>query len=116
MYDWAWAVNLIEAAGRSLEEECRLAGKAGFFEQLKVFLSGDQSHLTYADVGARLRLRPCGGSWWNVRATARRHGGGLSRVDLENVDLAEEANSELLLVVDEALTKLNEVDPRRRSW
>jgi RNA polymerase sigma factor (TIGR02999 family) len=43
---------------------------------------------------------------------ARRHGGGLSRVDLENVDLAEEANSELLLVVDEALTRLSEVDPQ----
>jgi DNA-directed RNA polymerase specialized sigma24 family protein len=28
------------------------------------------------------------------------------------VDLAEEANSELLLVVDEALTRLSEVDPQ----
>ncbi len=44
------------------------------------------------------------------RKAAVRHGGGLRRVDLENVDLAEDTNSELLLLVDEALAKLAEVD------
>jgi RNA polymerase sigma factor (TIGR02999 family) len=41
---------------------------------------------------------------------ARRHGGGLKRVDLDHVDLAEDANSELLLLVDEALARLAEAD------
>jgi RNA polymerase sigma factor (TIGR02999 family) len=41
---------------------------------------------------------------------ARRHGGGLRRVDLDQVDLAEEANSDVLLLVDEALARLAEID------
>lgn len=41
---------------------------------------------------------------------AKRHGGGLRRVDLDRVDLAEETNSDLLLCVDEALARLTEVD------
>ncbi len=56
LFDRAWAVDLIEAANRSLEEECRLEGKAEMFEQLKFFLSGDQAHLTYAEVGAGLGM------------------------------------------------------------
>jgi RNA polymerase sigma-70 factor (ECF subfamily) len=56
LFDRAWAVNLIEAANRSLAEEHLLEGKAELYEQLKVFLSGDQSSLTYAEVGARLGM------------------------------------------------------------
>ncbi|MHC1765346.1 MAG: RNA polymerase sigma factor [Verrucomicrobiia bacterium] len=56
LYDRAWAVDLIEAANRSLEEECTLEGKAELFKQLKVCLSGDQPHLTYSELGARLRM------------------------------------------------------------
>jgi len=46
------------------------------------------------------------------RKAAQRHGGGLRRVDLECVDLAAEADSDLLLAVDEALARLAQVDPR----
>jgi RNA polymerase sigma factor (TIGR02999 family) len=46
------------------------------------------------------------------RKAAKRHGGGLSRVDLDHVDLAAETEGELLLVVDEALAGLAEVDSR----
>jgi DNA-directed RNA polymerase specialized sigma24 family protein len=56
LYDRAWAVNLIETANRSLEEEYLLEGKAELFEQLKVFLSGDRMNQTYADIGARLQM------------------------------------------------------------
>ncbi len=41
---------------------------------------------------------------------ARRHGGGMQRVDLDHVDLAEETNSDVLLLVDEALDRLAKVD------
>jgi RNA polymerase sigma factor (TIGR02999 family) len=44
------------------------------------------------------------------RKAARRHGGGMGRVDLDQVDLAEEANSDVLLLVDEALERLAEAD------
>jgi RNA polymerase sigma factor (TIGR02999 family) len=45
------------------------------------------------------------------RASALKHGGGLQRVDLDHVEIAEEANSDLLLAVNEALTGLAERDP-----
>ncbi|HRZ91417.1 MAG TPA: sigma-70 family RNA polymerase sigma factor [Candidatus Paceibacterota bacterium] len=44
------------------------------------------------------------------RKAARRHGGGMRRVDLDDVDLAEETNSDVLLLVDEALDRLTAVD------
>jgi len=56
LFDRAWAVNLIEAANRSLEEECLLEGKGELFERLKVFFSGEQSESTYAEIGARLHM------------------------------------------------------------
>jgi RNA polymerase sigma factor (TIGR02999 family) len=40
------------------------------------------------------------------RRSAEKHGGGLRRVDLDQVDIAEEANSDVLLALDEALTAL----------
>ncbi len=42
----------------------------------------------------------------------KKHGGGLSRVDLDQLDLAEEVNSDLLLLVDEAVARLAQVDPQ----
>jgi RNA polymerase sigma factor (TIGR02999 family) len=45
------------------------------------------------------------------RQAAGKHGGGLRRVDLDHLDIAEEANSELLIVLDEALTSLTDRDP-----
>jgi RNA polymerase sigma factor (TIGR02999 family) len=45
------------------------------------------------------------------RRAAGKHGGGLQRVDIDKVDVAEEANSDVLLAVDEALNSLAERDP-----
>ncbi|HLH56030.1 MAG TPA: ECF-type sigma factor [Verrucomicrobiae bacterium] len=45
------------------------------------------------------------------RRARARHGKGLSRVDLDQVDLAAEAPDETLLQVDEALLKFAEEDP-----
>jgi RNA polymerase sigma factor (TIGR02999 family) len=44
------------------------------------------------------------------RKAAEKHGGELKRVDLDQVDVAEEANSDLLLALDEALNSLAERD------
>lgn len=45
------------------------------------------------------------------RKSADKRGGHLQRVDLDQVDIAAETNSELLLLLDEALTALAESDP-----
>ena len=46
------------------------------------------------------------------RKSARRHGGGLERVDLDQIDLPEKASDDLLLRVDAALEALTREDPR----
>ncbi len=56
LFDRAWAANQIDAAYRSLEEECALEGKRALFERLKVILSGDRELQTYAEIGADLGL------------------------------------------------------------
>jgi RNA polymerase sigma factor (TIGR02999 family) len=45
------------------------------------------------------------------RKRAEKHGGDLQRVDLEGVDVPEEAPSEDILAVDEALSRLAAEDP-----
>ena len=45
------------------------------------------------------------------RKASAKHGGGLQRMDLDHVDLAEETNSDLLLLLDEALQALSEREP-----
>ena len=48
----------------------------------------------------------------NARRKKRvRHGGGLARVNLEDVDIAGTADDDALLRVDEALTKFSAEDP-----
>jgi RNA polymerase sigma factor (TIGR02999 family) len=44
------------------------------------------------------------------KRSAGKHGGRLARIDLEKVDLAEETNSDLLLLIDEAMTELAKRD------
>jgi RNA polymerase sigma factor (TIGR02999 family) len=46
------------------------------------------------------------------RKSAKRHGGGLERVDLNQIDLPEKASDELLLQVDAALEGLAQEDTR----
>ena len=48
-----------------------------------------------------------------ARRKARiKHGGGLARLDLDDVDAAREPDPQEVLAVDEALTKLEKEDPR----
>ena len=45
------------------------------------------------------------------KKSSRKHGGGLERVDLENVDLAIETDDRILLLLNEALDEFREKDP-----
>lgn len=46
------------------------------------------------------------------RKSAQKRGGSRERIDLDSVELAEEAESETLLLVSEALDKLEQDDPK----
>lgn len=56
LFDRAWATNLIETTYQALEEEYVLAGRAVLFQRLRLFLSGDKTGPTYAEVGAGLQM------------------------------------------------------------
>lgn len=56
LFDRAWAANLIETTYQRIEEEYSLEGKKSLFLRLRTFLSGDKADLTYAELGAGLRM------------------------------------------------------------
>lgn len=56
LFDRTWAVALIEQVHRLLREEYVLEGKAELFERLNIFLSGDKTEATHAEVGVPLRM------------------------------------------------------------
>jgi len=51
-----WALTLLELTLGRLREEFQLTGKEAIFEQLKVFLTGDKSEISYAQAARRLGL------------------------------------------------------------
>ena len=55
-FDRRWAVALLEQAFARLREEFVMAGKADYFDQMKVFLAEGASTGDYARVGAPLQM------------------------------------------------------------
>lgn len=54
LYDRTWALTVVELVVERLREKYQSEGKAAFFEELKMFLPGEQSTRSYAEVGTRL--------------------------------------------------------------
>jgi len=55
-FDRRWAMTLLQLVSERLRAEFSTGGRADVFEELKVFVSGEQSTLTYAEIGQRLGL------------------------------------------------------------
>jgi RNA polymerase sigma-70 factor (ECF subfamily) len=55
-YDQRWAVVLIEQVFATLRQEYISADKARLFEELKVFIWGDKTSVSYAEIGRQLNL------------------------------------------------------------
>lgn len=51
-----WALTLLEQVLAALREEFVAAGKAEYFDRLKVFLSGEKNATSHADVAAELKM------------------------------------------------------------
>lgn len=56
VYDREWAVALLDRIMQRLESECARASKAKQFQELKSFLIGEHSGVTYGDVAANLGM------------------------------------------------------------
>ena len=60
LYERRWALTLLEQARERLKEEHRAAGKAGLYEQLRLFESGGKDAPAYAAVAPALGLSESG--------------------------------------------------------
>ncbi len=55
-YDRLWALTLLEQVLDRLEAEFAATGKAAFFDELKLYLNGENGQSTYAEVADRLGM------------------------------------------------------------
>lgn len=56
IFEQQWALTLLNRVLESLQQEYTAAGNADLFEHLKVFLTGQSSDVTHADVAAELGI------------------------------------------------------------
>jgi len=56
VFDRRWAVTLLERALAALDERHRKAGKAEQFERLKIYLTGEQPPMEYAEMAEQLGM------------------------------------------------------------
>jgi RNA polymerase sigma-70 factor (ECF subfamily) len=54
IFEYRWALSVLEIAGERLRSEFVKAGKERDFDALEVFLSGDKRHVSYAEVAQKL--------------------------------------------------------------
>ena len=56
LYDQAWAFRLLDRAMSSLRSDYTASGKSGVFEALQIFLTGEETEITYKEIGAKLQM------------------------------------------------------------
>jgi len=56
LFERAWALTLLGKVMNGLQQEYVGAGKRNVFDALHVFLSGEKSEATYAEIGGRLGM------------------------------------------------------------
>jgi RNA polymerase sigma-70 factor (ECF subfamily) len=56
LFDQAWVLTLLEKVMKDLQREYVCAGKGRVFDALQVFLTGEKSEATYAEIGEGLQV------------------------------------------------------------
>jgi DNA-directed RNA polymerase specialized sigma24 family protein len=56
LFERAWVLTLLEKVMKDLQQEYVRAGKGKVFDALEVFLSGEKSESTYAEIGEGLQM------------------------------------------------------------
>jgi DNA-directed RNA polymerase specialized sigma24 family protein len=93
-YDRQWALTLLDQVLTRLRAECAAAGKTELFEALWVYLSGEKSTASYAEVAARLKMTA--GSVQVAVHRLRRRYGELLRAEISHtVSRPEEIDEEI---------------------
>jgi RNA polymerase sigma-70 factor (ECF subfamily) len=89
-----WALTLLDQVFAHLREECAAAGKAELFEALGIYLSGEKSTASYADVAPRLNMT-AGSVQVAVHRLRRRYGELLRAEIAHTVSRPEEIDEEI---------------------
>jgi RNA polymerase sigma-70 factor (ECF subfamily) len=99
----------------SLRSEFEQSGKLDLFERLKVFVWGDKSALSYAEIGAQLNMTE-GNVKQSVHRLRKRYGDLLRAEVAHTVSTPEEVDEELrylISVIRDGLSKSGNVAPKK---
>jgi RNA polymerase sigma-70 factor (ECF subfamily) len=94
IYERQWALTLLDQVMARLREECAAAGKAGLFEALAPYLSGEKSAESYGEVAPRLHMT-AGSVQVAVHRLRRRYGELLRAEIAHTVSRPEEIDEEI---------------------
>ena len=94
IYERQWALTLLDQVFARLREECAAAGKAQLFEALRMYLSGEKSTESYAEVAPRLNMT-AGSVQVAVHRLRRRYGELLRAEIAHTVSRPEEIDEEI---------------------
>jgi RNA polymerase sigma-70 factor (ECF subfamily) len=107
LYDRGWAATLLERAMTALREEFEQSGKLDLLERLKVFVWGDKSALSYAEMAVQLNMTE-GAVKVSVHRLRQRYGELLRAEVAQTVSTPDEVKEELtylLSVIRDGLAK-----------
>jgi RNA polymerase sigma-70 factor (ECF subfamily) len=98
LYDHGWAANLWERALTSLRSEFEQSGKIEAFERLKIFVWGEKSALSYAEIAGQLNVTE-GAVKVSVHRMRQRFGELVRAEVAQTVSTPDEAREELRYLI-----------------
>ena len=102
-FDRRWAMAILNRVLDQLQAEFSATGRGPLFDELKPFLTGDDSELTYAEIGKRLGMSE-GSIKVNVHRLRQRHRELLRKevsMTVDDPDLVDEEIRELLAALND---------------
>ena len=93
-YEKQWAMTLLEQGLVALQREFKAAGKGAWFDELKVFLTGEKQNASYADLARKLATTE-GALKTAVSRLRQRYAGLLREEVARTVATPEEVEEEL---------------------
>lgn len=108
-YDQGWAGIILNRALAALEEEQRQAGKLDHFEDLKPFVWGAKSGLSYADMASQLGMTE-GTVKVTVHRLRRLYGQCVRAAIAQTTETPEEADEELTYLL--SVIRQEQINPR----
>ncbi len=94
IFDWRWAMTVLDQAMARLREECRLEQKGELLRKVEGVLSGEKGEASYVQLGAELKMSE-GAIKMAVLRLRQRYGALIREEIAQTVTTPEEADEEL---------------------